>query len=313
MEYIPESSPEFTRRTILRAGLIGAGCLAVAGIAAYNFAPKPSSEQYPKRSMEYSPEPTWQQDFKFMDRTTLDTNVWRYDIAHEVPGYNNESQAYTDWYDNVRIEPGTGLIIEALRRQYQYPDDPSGKTYEITSGRIDTLHSFSFEYGKVEARLKVPEGAGVWPAFWLLSGNEIHTESGRPSETERASERFPAYNGEIDIMEYYGNNPGVIEATVHTFEASSAQTIHLSAAATEFHTYGVEVAPESITWTLDGEPYHYFEKVSDEPERWPFGQGNRLYVILNLAMGGPAGDVQPDRQSWQLLAEHVRYHPYTGQ
>ena len=70
-------------------------------------------------------------------------SVWRYDLNPNVPGYNKESQVYTNSQNNVRIEPGVGLIIEAHRESHQYPGDPQKRSYEFTSGRIDTIESFT--------------------------------------------------------------------------------------------------------------------------------------------------------------------------
>ncbi|MES2630961.1 MAG: glycoside hydrolase family 16 protein [Patescibacteria group bacterium] len=314
MEDIPKQTPEFSRRRLLVLGALGMSAI-ITGSLAYASNHLPTSE-YPLRSSEFARQPSWNQEFKQMNATTIDTSVWRYDTDYRVPTYNNEAQAYTDWSDNVRIEQGTGLIIEAHRRDYQYPNDAepdvTQKVYEYTSGRIDTLESFTFEYGKVEARMKLPAGRGVWPAFWLLSGNEIHSLDKELTEVEENDPRRYTLDGEIDIMEYYGNNPDEVEATVHTYDKSVEETINIPDATTEFHTYGVEVAPNSITWTIDGKPYHYFEKPSDDPAKWPFGDGNEFYIILNLAMGGPAGPTQPGQQSWQLQVENVRFYPFTG-
>ncbi len=174
----------------------------------------------------------------------------------------------------MRIEPGVGLIIEAHRESHQYPGDPQKRSYEFTSGRIDTIESFT--------------------------------------DKERRADRFYLQNGEIDIMEYYGNNPGVVEGTVHTFAYSQARSIHVPDASEAFHTYGVEVTPQGISWTLDGEEYHSVEKPSDNTEEWPFGHNNHLFVLLNLAIGGPAGALNPEDSSWRMEVEHVRFYQYAG-
>jgi beta-glucanase (GH16 family) len=302
-----------TRRQILGAGALGAGAI-IGGGYAYSVATRSSTPAEPaiERSTEFSAEPAWTQDFADMKRDTLDVGIWHYETHPDVPSYNNELQGYTEWADNVRIESGVGLVIEAHTRDYQYPNDPQARQYKYTSGRVDTIGSFTFDYGKLEGRMKLPAGRGVWPAFWLLSANEVNTVGKDFSEKEYENERFYMRNGEIDIMEYYGNNPGFIEGTVHTYTDSYAKTLPADDATEVFHTYGIELTPTSLVWTFDDEAYFSFEKTSDDPEVWPFSNGNELYVILNLALGGPAGPVEDRRAPWRFEIEHLRYYEYTG-
>ncbi len=265
-----------------------------------------------EQSMEqFSDTITWSQEFK--EQTKLDTSVWRFDTDPEVPTYNNEEQAYTTSPDNVRIEPGVGLVLEAHRETYQYPD--ADKIYEFTSGKVDTKESFSFEYGKIEARMKMPVGNGPWPAFWMLSQNQVNTKSMGFTDEDYETDRGYMYDSELDVVEVM--EAGYIEATAHTYDASPTGKIPFDAT-DGFHIYGVELTPSSITWTVDGEPYHYFEKPAgadgDDIAKWPFGRGNQLYVILNLAMGGDdIPEIDDDIDSAQLLVEHVRFYDYIGE
>lgn len=261
-------------------------------------------------SREFSQAPAWEQDFSRLPDGKLDPSVWRYDLNPDVPGYNDEAQGYTSNPRNVRVEDGK-LVLEAHREPYVYPDDPQKRTYEITSGRIDTLNSFQFEYGKIEATIKLPEGEGTWPAFWLLSASNVHTNKLHPSDADWAEPRFYLHDGELDIMEYYGGQPGVIEATVHTFNRSHEGHAKLTDATDRFHTYGVEITPHKLVWTIDGTPYYEFTKTSDSPDDWPFGNGNELYVILNLAMGGEGGgEVNPSQNAWRMEIENVKFYEY---
>jgi beta-glucanase (GH16 family) len=316
-----------TRRGMLRAGAIGIGGVVGTGILYNLTAPTsgpadgvgapgadPSS---PPRTVAPAPEfleaPSWTQEFKLLRDTEIDTGVWRHDLSPDVPGYNAERQAYTSRAENARVEPGLGLVLEAHRRDYQYPDDPQGRRFEYTSGRIDTRESFSFEYGRLEARMRLPRGRGVWPAFWLLSANGAHTAGREFSKKQIADKRFYLRNGEIDVMEYYGRRPGEVEATVHTFEVSRAEQVEVPDATETFHSYGAEITPTSIVWTVDGAPYYRVTKSSDRTEEWPVGNGNRFYVILNLAMGGPlAGPIDDREGPWRFEIEHVRFFDYTG-
>lgn len=312
----PEKPRQLTRRDVLRFSLYGAGALLGTAIGAQGLHQLLSPEWSYERSSEFSKTPNWQQNFADMQPGAIDSSVWRYESSPEVPSYNNESQAYADSLDNVRIEAGVGLVLEAHKRQYQYPDDPEKRQFEYTSGRIDTQNSFSFEYGKIEATMKLPEGEGVWPAFWLLSNNKVHTINKTFSDKELNEERFYLRDGEIDILENYGNDPDMVYGTVHTFDNETTRNKSKGIAVTDarnvFHTYGLEVTPDNIIWTLDNVPYYTYVKKSNNPNDWPFGNGNRLYVILNLAMGGPAGAINDAQQPWRLEVSNLAFYDFTG-
>lgn len=259
----------------------------------------------------FTKEPTWVQDFTSSDSTSVDPTIWYYSTDPKIPGYNNEKQAYTSRAQNVRIEPGTGLVIEARKSNYMYPNDPQKRTFAYTSGRIDTKQSFSFEYGKVEATIKLPAGKGVWPAFWLLSANEPNTANYSEADAAAAGERFYMKDGEIDIMEYYGDPGGKVEATVHTYANSHAHLTSVPDHADKYHTYAVELEPTKVTWAIDGKPYFSYDKTSDDINKWPFGRGNQFYIVLNLAMGGEGGGQIDDTNSpWRMEVKNVKFYDY---
>ena len=279
-------------------------CAAVAALSVAFVYKIPISKQ---STAPFATQPTWIQDFTASTDTDIDPSVWRVDTNFLVPGYNDELQAYTASRNNIRQEPGVGLVIEARHETYIYLDDPEKKQYEFTSGRIDTRDSFAFEYGKIEARIKLPSGAGTWPAFWLLSTKDAQ----ETQATSPPDERLYMKTGEIDIMEHYGDTPNIIEATAHTYNLSTAKTTTVSDATEAFHTYGVEITPDKLTWTLDGHPYQTLMKESDDPNNWPFGNGNTFYIILNLAMGGPGGtQINHEAGPWRMEVQNISYYPY---
>jgi beta-glucanase (GH16 family) len=113
-------------------------------------------------------------------------------------------------------------------------------------------------------------------------------------------------------MEHYGSAPGIIEGTVHTYAQSYAGQVKQPDVSENYHTYGVEVTPDNITWTIDGNPYHSFDKRSANTNEWPFGNGNRLYVILNLAMGGSGGgEISDDRDAWRMEVQNISFYSYS--
>lgn len=271
------------------------------------------SQHVQRSNTPFTKRATWVQDFASSTTTSIDPTIWHYSTDPNIPGYNNEKQAYTSRAQNVRVEPDAGLIIEAHKSTFTHPNDPLNRAFMYTSGRIDTKQSFSFEYGKVEATIKLPKGKGVWPAFWLLSANEPNTAKYSEAETLAAGERFYMKDGEIDIMEYYGDPDGKVEATLHTYANSHANITSVSDYADKYHTYAVELEPTKVTWTIDGRPYFSYEKTSDDINKWPFGRGNQFYIILNLAMGGDGGGQIDDANSpWRMEVKNVKFYDYVG-
>jgi len=220
-----------------------------------------------------------------------DNAKWNYDLGNGQGGWgNNEVQYYTNRTDNVKIEDGL-LKITAKKESYQ--------GFEYTSTRMKTQGKFSFTYGKVEVRAKLPSGRGTWPAIWML-GNNITTAG------------WPAC-GEVDIMEYVGYEPNVVHSAIHT-TSSSGNTINhhsydLETAEEEFHLYSIEWTSTEIKFFVD-ETLHYTYKPSVyNNQTWPFTENQ--FLILNLAIGGNWGGVQGVDDSifpQQFIIDYVRVY-----
>ena len=217
----------------------------------------------------------WSDDFDGEAGAAVNPENWSFDTGNRSanpPGWGNqELQFYTDSTDNVRLD-GAGHLEIIARRE---PGGPcwNAATCDYTSGRILTRGKVSFKYGKLEARIRVPDaGAGIWPAFWTLGvGNEV----------------WPA-TGEIDIMEFIGRLPNEVFGTLHgpgyAGGDSIGETVELGRpVADEFHTYTVIKRPDEIIWYLDGEAYHRLTP-ADVPGPWVFERD--FYIILNQAVGG---------------------------
>ena len=203
---------------------------------------------------------------------------------------NNESQFYTrDRLENARIENGM-LVIEARKEHYKKPDfraatDNPGRARrnrefaEYTSASLHTLGKAAWSQGRVEVRAKLPKGRGTWPAIWMLGTNR-----------DRVS--WPAC-GEIDIMEYVGYDPGVVQAHIHTEaynhvkKTAKGDSIKIPDAEDAFHVYAVEWNPEQMDFFVDGKRYFTFKNEQTGAAAWPFDQNQ--YLILNLAIGGSWG------------------------
>lgn len=231
----------------------------------------------------------WSDEFN-TDGTPSTTN-WNYDIGNGDWGWgNNELEYYTNRSENVVQENGN-LVITAIKEAYQ--------GYEYTSARLKTQHKFSFTYGKVEVRAKLPSGTGVWSAIWLLGDNI-------------SSVGWPAC-GEIDIMEYVGYQPNVVHSAIHT-TSSSGNTVNndsynLATAEEEFHVYSIEWTTTEIKFYIDETLHYTYQPSAYNDQTWPFTKNQ--FLILNLAIGGNWGGAQGVDDTifpQQLMIDYVRVY-----
>ncbi|MFJ8577957.1 ricin-type beta-trefoil lectin domain protein [Micromonospora sp. NPDC093277] len=218
---------------------------------------------------------TWSDDFNGAAGAAPDASKWRYDIGGGGWG-NNELQYYTSSTRNAALD-GNGNLVITTRRE-----NPSGYscwygTCQYTSARLLTANTFTQAYGRFEARIKIPRGQGIWPAFWML-GNDI------------ASNPWPN-SGEIDIMENIGREPSTVHGSLHGpgYSGGNPLTGQTSlpggqALADAFHTYAVDWAPDSITWYLDGVAYSRKTPADAGGNRWVFD--HPFFMIMNVAVGG---------------------------
>lgn len=212
-----------------------------------------------------------------------DPSKWGYDLGGGGWG-NNESEYYTNRLTNAVVSNGT-LKINAYKESY------SGNSY--TSARILTKDKFSFKYGKIEVRAKLPVGAGVWPAIWML-GSNISTAG------------WPAC-GEVDIMEQKGSEPDKIHGTLHHPGHSGGNgdgsSTTITNATTEFHRYGFEWSAATMKFSVDDVVYYTFNNNSS----LPFNQN--FFIILNVAMGGNfSGPMDPSITSAVMEVDYVRVY-----
>ncbi|MFY1674567.1 discoidin domain-containing protein [Plantactinospora sp. WMMB334] len=206
---------------------------------------------------------------------------------------NGEIQYYTPNSENASMNGQGSLVIEARRQDYQ------GRQY--TSHRMNTSNKFHVQYGRIEARVKVPKGNGLWPAFWMM-GEDFLT--GRP---------WP-YNGEIDIMEVLGRNTSEAYSTLHAPAYNGAggygqkyATVDLSQ---DFHVWAAEWDSRGIRFFLDGRQVFNASKETAENTRGPWIFDHKFYLILNLAVGGdfpgPIDATTPFPS--QMLVDYVRVY-----
>ncbi len=230
---------------------------------------------------------TWQDEF---DGPEIDAANWTHEIGGNGWG-NAEDQFYTAEPENSFIENGN-LVIQALEQRKQ------GKPY--TSARLITKDKFSQTYGRFEARLQIPKGQGIWPAFWML-GEDIST-AGWPE------------SGEIDIMENIGKEPTMIHGTVHGPGYSGARGVGASYSlpdgrpfADDFHVFAIEWEPEEIRWYVDDVLFNTVTP-SDVAGDWVYD--HPFFILLNLAVGGqwPGYPDATTQFPQRLVVDYVRVY-----
>lgn len=223
-----------------------------------------------------------------------DPNVWAFDIGTGQNGWgNNELQFYTNRPENIIVQNGY-LIITARKEQFQ------GSGY--TSARIKTQNLFSQKYGRFEARIKLPLGRGMWPAFWMLGSN--FEQVGWPQ------------CGEIDIMEYLGNKPTEVFGTLHGPGFAGAEsigkkyTLPTGRFDTDFHVFGVEWTENHINWYVDNVLYSQLTRkdIEDEGGQWVFDTD--FFMLLNLAVGGnlPGSPNAETLFPQRMIVDYVRVY-----
>jgi beta-glucanase (GH16 family) len=256
--------PRATKTAWLAMSLIG---LAVCGGRASNDTTPSPSTQPPSWTL------TWSDDFDGENGSKPDQSRWVYDLGGGGWG-NQELQTYTNRADNAALRDGL-LVITARAERFTGSD---GIARDYTSARLKTKDRFQQTYGKFEARIQVPRGQGIWPAFWML-GSDIDAVS------------WPQC-GEIDVMENIGREPTIIHGTMHGPGYSGGSGLGMSAPSPDgkpfadaFHVFAIEWEPGEVRWFLDGRQY-FSRKPSDLPSgtRWVFNHD--FFLLLNVAVGG---------------------------
>jgi beta-glucanase (GH16 family) len=238
----------------------------------------------------------WSDEFNGTDGSSPDPAKWRFDVGGGGWG-NQELESYTARAANVQ-QHGGNLVITARKEEYTGAD---GIARSYTSGRIKTQGLFAQAYGRFEARMQLPVGKGIWPAFWML-GEDI------------GSVHWPQA-GEIDVMECIGD-PLTIYSTLHGPGYSGAHGISAKfsvpagkAVNAGFHIYAVEWEPKDIRFYFDD---HLIAERTpkDLPEGAAWAYDHPFFLLLNVAVGG-AWPGNPDESTsfpQQMLVDYVRVY-----
>lgn len=266
-----------------------------------------------------SPSPTtpknftlvWSDEFNAPNGSAPDPKKWTYDLGGDGWG-NHELETYTNRRQNSHIENGN-LVITARKENFEGGDHIAR---EYTSARLKTLGLFTQAFGRFEARIKIPEGQGIWPAFWML-GNNI------------GSVGWPKC-GEIDIMENIGKEPATVHGSIHGPLSNGTETDLTAPAklasgknfAEGFHVYAVEWEPAEIRFYVDQTQFATFTpqspitmpgsttlaSPSDSAGSWVFD--HPYFLLLNVAVGGDWPGSPDDTSTYpqSMLIDYVRVY-----
>jgi beta-glucanase (GH16 family) len=242
----------------------------------------------------------WSDEFDGPNGSAVDSTKWSFDVGGNGWG-NNELETYTNSTANAYRDGGQ-LVIKVLKETVTGSD---GIKRDYTSARLLTNNKFSQTYGRFEARIKIPYGQGIWPAFWML-GDNIGT-AGWPN------------CGEIDIMENIGKEPSMVHGTFHGPGYSGANGIGAPYAlpngqkfSDAFHTFAVEWEPNVVRFYVDGLLYK-----TTVPADLPAGKSwvfdHPFFIILNVAVGGywPGNPDGTTVFPQQMLVDYVRVYQRT--
>jgi len=215
------------------------------------------------------------------DGTSLDGTKWTIETGNGCPNLcgwgNNEKEYYTDLTQNVSVSGGYLNLTARYSPAYATGSD-------FTSGKINSKGKFDRTYGRFEAKMKLPSGTGLWPAFWMLPTSNVY--GGWPT------------SGEIDIMENRGDQNNIVGSTLHYGSAfpnnqydATSYTLTNGSFMNSFHEYAVEWEPGKMHFYVDGflvktetQNPNTLNPASNNSVTWPWDQ--QFYIILNLAVGG---------------------------
>jgi len=238
----------------------------------------------------------WSDEFDGAAGTPPDRGKWTYDLGGHGWG-NGQLEFNTDQLANAHHDGAGSLLITALRQRYH--------SNEYTSARLHTAGHLDQAYGRFEARIKLPAGQGIWPAFWLLGSN------------------FPSAGwpgcGELDIMEARGSEPAINHGSAHgpgysggnprtaQYRLGGGRTFH-----DDFHVFSLEWSPGEVHWFVDGNHYHAITAATMAPgHAWVFDHA--MFVILDVAVGGQfVGKVDDSVLPQSMYIDYVRVYQRAG-
>jgi beta-glucanase (GH16 family) len=236
----------------------------------------------------------WSDEFSGGD---IDRSKWTFEVNGRGGG-NGELEYYTDRLHNARVEDGK-LIITADKEEYSGAD--GARRY--TSARLITKGHADWKYGRIEARIKMPKGQGLWPAFWMMPADNVYGGWAR--------------SGEIDIVEVIGSTPNTAYGTLH-YGDSWPHNVHTGGKfvlpsgdfSDDFHVFAIEWEKGVIRWLIDGKVYQTQTQWSTVAASFPAPFDQNFFIVLNVAVGGawpgPPSDATQFPQTMEV--DYVRVY-----
>ena len=242
---------------------------------------------------------------EFDTNGAIDAAKWHHQTQLPQGGswYNGEVQHYTNRIENSSVNNGF-LDITAIKESFT----DQGQTKQYTSARLNS--KFAFTYGRVDVRAKLPFGDGTWPAIWTL-GKNIN-EDGGFWDSQYGTVGWPAC-GELDIMEHGLHPTNQVSVAIHT-PSSYGSTVNtsiqpLADVANDFHVYSMNWSPDQITFLIDGVGFYTYNPAVKNDDTWPFYL--EQYLLLNIAMGGNGGAIDPNFSQSSMVIDYVRVYQNT--
>jgi beta-glucanase (GH16 family) len=235
---------------------------------------------------------SWSDDFSGANGSSPDSSKWVMETGGGGWG-NNELETYTSRPENAKIQDGN-LVITAIQENFTGTD---GISRPYTSARMKTAGKFDQKYGRFEARIKMPAGQGIWPAFWMLG-------------TNIDSVPWPSC-GEIDIMENLGKEPATVHGSLHAsgFDSTASYSLNTGKFADDFHVFAIEWEPAAIRFYVDGNLYD-----TRTPANVPAGKtwafDHPFFILLNVAVGGnwPGSPDATSTFPQNMLVDYVKVY-----
>ncbi len=246
---------------------------------------------------------------EFTTDGTVNSNNWFHQTQLPAGGnwFNNEVQHYTNRTTNSSVANGN-LSIVAKKETFT----DQGYTKQYTSARLNS--KFAFKYGRIDIRAKIPKDAGTWPALWMLGKNV--NEDGGFFDALYGNISWPAC-GEIDILEHgitRSQPDNYIQSALHT-PSSFGNTFNIGGVvvgdniANNYHIYSMNWSPNQISFLLDGVVFYTYNPAVKNASNWPFDK--EQYILLNIAMGGIAGNIDANFTQTSMDIDYVRVYQNT--
>ena len=246
---------------------------------------------------------------EFTNNGTVNATNWFHQTQLPAGGswFNGEVQHYTDRVDNSYVDNGT---LKIVAKKETYTNQSVTKNY--TSARLNS--KFAFLYGRVDIRAKIPKDAGTWPALWMLGKNV--NEDGGYFDALYGTANWPAC-GEIDILEHgitRSQPDNYIQSALHT-PSSSGNTVNIGGVvvsdniANNYHIYSMNWSPNQISFLVDNVVFYTYNPAVKDANTWPFDK--EQYLLLNIAMGGVAGPIDPNFTQTAMDIDYVRVYQNT--